>query len=419
MKTMNILILGGGRSAKWLIKKLSGEATADFRLTVADSNKPAFLKEGPYVHYLGIDAENEEELEDAISGKQVCVSLLPPGLHLEVAKVCLRHQVNFVSASYQSEDIKNLDDEAKEDGIVILSECGLDPGIDHVTALHALNKIRADGGTVLSFESHCGGLPAETRNNDWGYKFFWSPMNVVLAGADGAKLLQEGKEVIVPYTNIFANANALKMDGKADNEYVWYPNRDSVSYIDHYRLQGVQDFVRGTIRYTRFCGFWAELVQLGVTNNIHRFGKPGGSERLIDFVKPDQIKDISSLTTHLLNEEIEAKNSTLANKLLQVLKKLWTPEADDLDMVVMKHKIGYETMNGERRSYVFEMEEIGTTEASAMSRLVGLPIYLFLQSLQAGHQYPYGSLTPSHESIQPLLYAALMQEGLNVKELEY
>ena len=419
MKTMNILILGGGRSAKWLINKLAAEAKGDLRLTVADSSKPAFLQEGPYVHYLGIDAADEEELEDAIAGKQVCVSLLPPALHLEVAKVCLRHQVHFVSASYQSEEIKNLDDEAKEDGIVILSECGLDPGIDHVTALQALLRIKAEGGKVLKFQSHCGGLPAETHTNDWGYKFFWNPMNVVLAGADGAKLLQEGKEVIVPYSSIFAEANPLKMDGKPDGEYVWYPNRDSVAYIDHYRLEGMQDFVRGTIRSSRFCGFWAELVQMGMTNNVHHFGKQGGKERLADFVEQGKLERASSLAKRLLEEEIDGTNSTLASKLLKVLTKLWTPGPADLDTVLMVHKIGYETAGGEPRTYVFEMEEVGTNEASAMSHLVGLPIYLFIESLQAGHKYPSGSLTPSHESVQPVLFAGLLEAGLKMEELDF
>ena len=197
------------------------------------------------------------------------ISLLPPHLHDKVAVHCIQHKKHLITASYVSEKMKSLNREAIEKGILIMCESGLDPGIDHMSAMQIIDEIKAKDGKIISFKSSCGGLVAPAcDNNPWHYKISWNPRNVVLAGQATAQYIDDGIKKFKPYHRLFAESEKLKIKGHGNFES--YPNRDSISYISTYGLDGIKTLVRSTLRKENYCSAWNALIQLGLTDDSYK-----------------------------------------------------------------------------------------------------------------------------------------------------
>jgi len=397
----NILIIGAGRSASSLIRYLLSKSKEEqLHLTVADLSlnlAKAKTQDHPNATPLALDIFNADERKKAIANASIVISMLPAHLHIEIAKDCLEFQKHLVTASYISDAMQALNEEAIKNNLIFMNEIGLDPGIDHMSAMKVIDEIRSKGGKMLLFESFCGGLVApESDNNLWNYKFTWAPRNVVLAGQGGAaKFIQEGTYKYIPYSTLFRRTEFLEVEGYGKFEA--YSNRDSLKYRSVYGLDNVLTLYRGTIRRVGYSRAWNMFVQLGMTDDSYVLE---GSEnmsyrqfinsflpyhptdsveiktRLILKIDQDDIMWDKLLELDLFNpdKKVNLPNATPAQILEKILTDSWALEPDDKDMIVMYHKFGYE-LNGEKKQIDSKMVCIGEDQTyTAMAKTVGLPV---------------------------------------------
>src|SRR5579871_4628648 len=267
-----VLILGAGRSSSACISYLIGRAAAnEWQITVGDVHESAARERIGTSSAIAIafNIEDAEASTRAIREADVVISLIPAALHPRVAKICIAEKKHLFTASYVSDEMKGLDADVKARGLLFLNECGLDPGIDHMSAMQVIDKIKHDGGTLTSFESFTGGLiaPDTDPDNPWRYKFTWNPRNVILAGQGTAKFLQNGKFKFIPYQQLFKRTTPISVPGFG--EYEGYANRDSLKYVDAYGLQSCKTVVRGTLRNKGYCSAWNVLAQLGCCDDTY------------------------------------------------------------------------------------------------------------------------------------------------------
>ena len=323
--------------------------------------------------------------------------MLPTRFHIKVAEDCVAFKKHLVTASYISDEIRELDKGAKANKLVFLNEIGLDPGIDHMSAMQVINRIRAKGGKMLLFESFTGGLVApESDDNLWNYKFSWNPRNVVLAGQGGAaKFIQEGTYKYIPYHKLFRRTEFMEIEGYGTFEA--YANRDSLNYRKAYGLDDVLTLYRGTMRRVGFSKAWNMFVQLGMTDDSYQIENSYGMSyrdytnlflsysptdsvelKLRHYLKIDQddIMWLKLLELDLFNpnKTVWIKNATPAQILQKILEDSWTMAHDDKDMIVMYHKFGYE-LDGKKKQLDSNMVVIGENRThTAMAKTVGLPV---------------------------------------------
>ena len=276
----SILVFGAGKSATCLIEYLVKEtASQNWQLTVADGNLAlAQSKTGnsPHAKAVLVDVENEANRQSLIKEADIVISLLPPHLHILVAKDCVLFAKNLLTASYADADIKALQDGINEKQLLFLCEMGLDPGIDHMSAMQLIHRIKKEGGKIRSFRSHCGGLVApESDDNPWHYKISWNPRNIVQAGMSGAAFKENGITRTMKYEELF-DANRV-VDIPELGYMAWYPNRDSLSYIPLYHLENSADFIRTTLRYPEFCFGWKNIIDLKLTDETVQYDTDGMS----------------------------------------------------------------------------------------------------------------------------------------------
>ena len=265
----HILVMGAGKSSTSLIDYLLTNASAEnWHVHVADVQLQAAEQKiagHPMATAYGINPDDQEETNRLIANSDLVISLLPPHLHLQTAQKCLAAGKHFLNASYVSPEMQAMDTEAKSKGLTFLCEMGLDPGIDHMSAMEIMEKIRSRGGKINSFRSHCGGLIApESDDNPWHYKISWNPRNIVLAGKDGATYRENGKDIQIGYASLFDPARIVSVPHMGP--YAWYPNRDSLSYIPKYHLEGISTFIRTTLRHPDFCFGWKNIIDLHLTD---------------------------------------------------------------------------------------------------------------------------------------------------------
>ncbi len=282
----HILLLGAGKSATVLIDYLKNLATENqWKITIADANLPLLKQkvgDHPLVEAIKIDVENEVERKQLIEPADVVISLLPPSLHYLVALSCLELGKHLLTASYIDEKIRALKAEIETKNILFLCEMGADPGIDHMSAMELINRIKSLGGNIISFKSHCGGLLApESDDNPWHYKISWNPKNVVLAGKAGATFKENGEVKKVPYEELFTMSQIVEVPGHV--LWAWYPNRDSLGYIPLYKLEEATTFIRTTLRHPEFCFGWKNIVDLQLTSENKEYDTNGMS--IADFFK--------------------------------------------------------------------------------------------------------------------------------------
>ncbi|WP_456461540.1 saccharopine dehydrogenase family protein [Lutibacter sp.] len=439
----NILLIGAGRSSSSLITYLLNKSIVEnLHITIADislknaENKIQDHKNGTA---LELDIFNEAERQTAIKHADIVISMLPAHLHLNIAKDCLTFGKNMVTASYISKEMKELNDEAVEKNLIFMNEIGLDPGIDHMSAMQVIDAIREKGGKMLLFESFTGGLVApESDDNLWNYKFTWNPRNVVLAGQGGAaKFLQEGRYKYIPYHKLFRRTEILHIEGYG--KFEGYANRDSLKYKSVYNLDDILTLYRGTIRRVGYSRAWNIFVQLGMTDDSYTIEdsenmsyrdftnsflpyNPNDSVelKLRHCLKIDQDdiiwEKLLELNIFSPTKKVALKNATPAQILEKILKDSWTLKEDDKDMIVMQHLFGYE-LNGKKHQIESSMVCIGDNQTyTAMAKTVGLPVAIAtLKILNKEIKTPGVQIPINKEVYEPIL-KELKENGIIFKE---
>lgn len=441
----NILIIGAGRSASSLIQYLLNKSEQEnLHLTIGDLSLELAQRKTnnhPNATAIQLDINDENQRHTEIQKATIVISMLPAHMHIEVAKDCIKFKKHMVTASYVSDAMQELDAAAKENGLIFMNEIGLDPGIDHMSAMKVIDEIREKGGKMLLFESFCGGLVApESDNNLWNYKFTWAPRNVVLAGQGGAaKFIQEGKYKYIPYTKLFRRTEFLMVEGYG--KFEGYANRDSLKYRSVYGLDDVLTLYRGTIRRVGYSKAWNMFVQLGMTDDTYTMENsetmsfreftnsflpyhPTDSveikTRLALNIEQDDIMWDKLLELDLFNSNkiVGVKNATPAQILERILNDSWTLQPNDKDMIVMYHKFGYE-LNGIEHQIDSKMVCIGDDQTyTAMAKTVGLPVAMAtLQILNGNIKTPGVQLPIKKEVYEPIL-KELEAFGVIFKETE-
>ncbi len=441
----NILIIGAGRSASSLIQYLLDKSVDEkLHLTIGDiSLDLAKRKTNSHSNAtaIALDIFDENQRKNQIKKADIVISMLPAHMHIEVAKDCIFYKKHLVTASYISEAMQSLDAAAKENNLVFMNEIGLDPGIDHMSAMKIIDEIRDKGGKMILFESFCGGLVApESDTNLWNYKFTWAPRNVVLAGQGGAaKFIQEGTYKYIPYQKVFSRTEFMEVEGYGRFEA--YANRDSLKYRSVYGLDDILTLYRGTLRRVGFSKAWNMFVQLGMTDdsyimddsetmNYRQFTNsflpyhPTDSVEIKlrlnlkidqDDVMWDKLVELDLFNP---NKIVGLKNATPAQILEKILCDSWTLQHDDKDMIVMYHKFGYE-INGQKKQIDSKMVCVGEDQTyTAMAKTVGLPVAIAtLQILNGKITTPGVQLPITKEVYLPIL-AELETLGVVFKEVE-
>jgi saccharopine dehydrogenase-like NADP-dependent oxidoreductase len=421
----HILLFGAGKSATVLIGYLKKTATdKQWRVTVADVNLAAAqskVGEHAFVKAAGISIDDEAERKTLIQSADVVISLLPPALHYFVALDCLAYGKHLLTASYVDDKIRQLETEIKKKEILFLCEMGLDPGIDHMSAMQLIHRIKDSGGMITSFLSHCGGLVApESDDNPWHYKISWNPRNIVLAGKAGA-VFEENCEVIsTEYEELFADCGEVNVNGVGNLAY--YPNRDSLSYIPVYELEEAKTFMRTTLRHPDFCKGWKVIVDLGLTDEENLIDTNGLS--ISSFLQNAFIsKNISIGSDQLLKKQFEflgLTDATLINKgncssadVLQfILEKKWMLEKHDKDMIVMLHEIEY-AVKSEKLKVKSELVVKGEDNLhTAMAKTVGLPLGIAATLLLEGKIHETGLHIPIIAGIYEPVLKKLQEYGI-------
>jgi saccharopine dehydrogenase (NADP+, L-glutamate forming) len=431
-----ILILGAGKSATILVQYLQQKAVENnWYILLADGDEKLALNKWNNAqngHAIGFDILDNEIREKYIKEVDVVISMLPATLHLLVAKDCLAHFKPLFTASYADDHLKALAPEIEAKKLFFLCEMGLDPGIDHMSAMELIHRIQKMGGNITQFKSHCGGLIApESDNNPWHYKISWNPRNIILAGKAGALFLEDGKTRELKYEELFSAAPNVTIPKLGVLSY--YPNRNSLTYIETYQLQGIQNFVRTTLRPVQFCSGWNAIIQLGLTDEqiIHRketdtiklwFEKHLTTNQLNTTY--DQILSNSELKIQFDYIDFNADtfipislNSNAA--ILQwILESKWALSSDDKDMVVMVHELSY-TLNNQAHKLNSSMVIKGSDSIhTAMAKTVGLPLAMGVCAYLKGEIKLTGLHIPTHPSIYQPILKTLAEEGIIFKETE-
>lgn len=444
----SILIIGAGRSASSLIKYLQDKSEQEqLHLTIADISLELAqqkTKNHPRTSAIALDIIDENQRKNAIQNAAIVISMLPAQLHIEVAKDCITYKKHLVTASYISDAMQQLDAAAKENNLVFMNEIGLDPGIDHMSAMKVIDEIRDKGGKIILFESFCGGLVApESDTNLWNYKFTWAPRNVVLAGQGGAaKFIQEGTYKYIPYHKLFRRTEFMEVEGYG--RFEGYANRDSLKYRSIYGLEDILTLYRGTLRKVGFSKAWNMFVQLGMTDDTYIMDNsetmsyrqftnsflpyhPTDSVeiklRLNLKIEQDDVVWDKLMELDIFNPDkiVGLKNATPAQILEKILTDKWTLQPEDKDMIVMYHKFGYE-LNGVKKQIDSKMVCIGDDQTyTAMAKTVGLPVAMATLQILNGTIKTPGVQLPIHKEVYLPILKELEELGIlfHEKEMPY
>ena len=432
-----ISLFGAGKSATCLIDYLGKTCSKNgWKLLVSDADISLALSKTrlfPNAEAVSFDVSVKEQRQSFIKNADLVISMLPPSLHLLVARDCIAFSKNLLMASYIDMNLQSLADEIKEKGLLFIGEMGLDPGIDHMSAMKLINEIKNEGGKINSFKSHCGGLMApESDDNPWHYKISWNPVNVVAAGSSGAFYKSGGKIMEVIYSEVFADENR-KVEVPELGSLAWYPNRDSLSYIETYHLHGIDTFIRTTLRYPSFCRGWNKIILLDLTNkndheaikNCKTFAdwfelKKNKMERenhLIpqDFFKNEFLQQIDFISLRS-EEKLPDSISCSASLLQYVLEKNLAMKPTDKDMIIMLHEIEFSIRKKDQQKRSCLIVEGENNMQTAMAKTVGLPLGIAAKLILENKI----NLTGLHIPVVPEIYEPVLAElelnGIKFKE---
>ena len=391
----HVLLIGAGRSVSALVDYLS---KLEISVTIIDKDKAYCDKrvgQLPNATAKYFDVFDTQKTYPEIKKANLVISMLPAHLHYSIIKLCLDLKTDVLTASYVSTEVKSLSNEAHLKGVKIIMECGLDPGIEHMSAMKEIDRIKELGGKVTSFRSYTGGLVApDSDNNPWNYKISWNPRNIVLAGKGTTQFLRNYRRKYISYHNLFDRVDPVFVDGWGDFEA--YANRDSLKYLDLYSLDNTSTVIRGTLRRKGFAQAWSKLVKLGLTDDLN-YIKDMEEMTFRDFTNSFlPYSDFLTVEEKFLSFCNLHKNSSEFNKIkwlglfdrepigltnvtpAQVIQKLlmdkWKLGENEKDMVVMQHQIEY-VLNDEIKSEKFSLVILGRNkEHTAMAHTVGLPL---------------------------------------------
>lgn len=440
MKT--ILILGAGLSSSSLIRYILQQAeTFNWTVRITDQNIDSVkskINGHPHGVALDFNALDPEQRRPEIERADLVISMLPARFHIEVAKDCIDLKTHLITPSYVSKEMKALSQDAENAGIIIMNEIGVDPGIDHMSAMKIIDEIKARGGRLDSFKSFCGGLIApESDDNPWNYKFTWNPRNVVLAGSGGAAcFIRNGRYKYIPYSRLFSRLDHLSVEGYGD--FTGYPNRDSLSYRSIYGLENIPTIYRGTLRRPGFCEAWSVFVELGMTDDTYTMADmeecsprvflnaflpyhsvKSVEDKFKEFLREDRMYLYPKFEwLGLFDDEINLKTPTpTPAQLLQIiLKRKWVLGKHDKDMLVMIHEFEYE-LNNQRHKITSSMVNIGEDQVyTSMSNTVGLPVGICSKLILTGKISDTGVMLPIRKEIYKPILEEL--ESFNIKFIE-
>lgn len=424
-----ILVIGAGLSSAALVRYLQQAAHANglWRITIADANAEAARMRAANdanTQSMQLNATDAYELEQVVMQHDVVLSLLPPDMHVPVAKACIKYQKHLITASYVSEAMRNLHTDALKAGVLLLNEMGLDPGIDHMSAIKVIHELKKQGAQLHTFKSYCGGLVApEYDDNPWHYKITWNPRNVVLAGKSTASFKHQHQIKYIPPARIFKQIESVEIAGLT---YDGYPNRDSLSYIKPYGIMDAHTVIRGTLRGGGYCDAWQMIVDLGLNDDqlmIEDADKLTYRAWLAAFLPDARIDDVEEKICAYLglsssderyqklkwlglfdDTPIAIRSGSSAQILQLVLQHKWKLQPHELDMIVMQHQFGYDL---EGKSYVRKDNLVvkGTdSNYTAMANTVGLPMGIAAKFLLDGTIQQRGVQIPLSEMIyEPVL----------------
>jgi saccharopine dehydrogenase-like NADP-dependent oxidoreductase len=454
----NILVIGAGRSASSLIKYLLDQAgQKKWKVTVGDVSAELVeqkTKGHPASRAIVFDIHNTSQREMEIQAADIVISMLPASMHFAVAADCIRFRKHLVTASYVSKEIAELDAAAKDAGVILLNEIGLDPGIDHMSAMQVIDRIHEEGGELLSFRSYCGGLVApEYNDNPWGYKFSWNPRNVILAGQGTAQYIENGSFKYIPYNRLFLQTEPVEVKGHGAFEA--YANRDSLSYRKPYGLKNIPTMFRGTLRMPGYCKAWNVFVKLGLTDDTYQVvdSEHLTYKDLVEAFVPGKGELKARLKTWMgseIDQEILEKlewlglfsdrsigliNASPAVILQQLLEEKWKLKEEDKDMIVMQHEFLFrssakseeESPGGENPCF---SESVGIKKIvsslvvkgensiyTAMAKTVGLPVAIAAGLILDGKIKTSGVLIPTLKEIYEPVLSDLEHQGIRFDEV--
>ena len=440
-----VLIIGAGRSATALIHYMLEQADVhDWQVRVADSRpeqaeqKIKDYRRGAAVR---LDATDAQARYEAVAWADVVISLLPPSLHMLVAGDCLALGKHLLTASYVPAELSAMDATVREKNLIFMGELGLDPGLDHMSAMERIHHIRQGGGRLTAFRSYTGGLVApESDDNPWHYKFSWNPRNVVLAGRGTAQYIKDGKYKFIPYHRLFAQYERVPIQDMGTWEV--YANRDSLRYRKLYGLDDIPELIRGTIRHTGYCDAWNALIKIGYT--IADFPIPASApmtyaeltEALLGNVPFDG--SVEEKTARLLgetpgsdvmrklrwlglfsDERIDVRHASPARILEDLLLQKWALKPHDKDMVIMQHEFEYVAGTGEKKQLTSTLVMKGEDHVhTAMAKLVGLPLGITAKLVLTGRLTTTGVHIPVFPEVYEPVLAELAEMGIAFKDQE-
>ena len=436
-----ILVIGAGRSAVTLIKYLLDNSSANnWQVKVADfSIELADQAVGNHNNGKAIffNVTDKKQRESEIENADIVISMLPASLHITVAKDCVRLGKNLVTASYVSPEIAELDEAAKQAGILLLNEIGLDPGIDHMSAMQVIDEIKENGGELTSFKSFCGGLVhPDYDNNPWNYKFTWNPRNVVLAGQGTAQYIENGDYKYIPYTSLFERTEYMEVLDAG--EFEGYANRDSLSYRKSYGLDDIPTLFRGTLRRKGYSEAWNVFVQLGMTDDTYKIENSDNisNREFINMFLPfndaltveEKLCKQFSLTTDSVifqkiawlstfsENKVGIENASPAQILQKICEEKWTLGSEDKDMIVMQHQFEY-VQNGEQKKLNSSLLVFGDDPRyTSMAKTVGLPVAIATKLILSGAIKSTGVKIPNTKDIYVPVLKELEENGINFVE---
>lgn len=432
----NIFIAGAGRSSGALIRYLLEYSVGrNMTVTVGDTSLDhvkVITGNHPNSIPVVFDVNDAVHRKTRISEADIVISLMPPHLHLPLIRDCVSLKRHFLNASYINDEMLALDKEATGAGVLILCECGLDPGIDHMSAMEVIDRLKNEGCELKSFRSYTGGLVApESNDNPWGYKFSWNPRNVILAGQGTARYIMEGKYKYIPYSRLFTDIENVEVNGYG--RFEGYANRDSLSYRHQYGISDIPTLIRGTLRYRGFCRAWNVFVQLGLTDDSYRIEKSEllTYRELVRSLLPSHLKNDPEpeAVARLCGLPVDGEAMTMVNWtgifddvstglpdaspamiLQQLLEKKWKLKDGDKDMIVMQHRFGF-LRNGKEETITSSLVVKGDDSThTAMAKTVGLPLAITARLILENKI----KLTGVHIPVKKEIYEPVLEE---LKEL--
>lgn len=420
-----ILLIGAGKSATFLMQYLQKKAIQNnWHIYVTDANAnlaKAKWNNRSHGEAFGLDIEDATERSKWITKVDLVISMLPAHLHLTVAKDCVQFGKPLFTASYLDEGIRSLEAQIKAKGLLFMGELGLDPGIDHMSAMEIIHRIQSKGGKITSFKSHCGGLIAPSSDtNPWHYKISWNPRNIILAGKAGAIYLENGKEKQIQYAQLFAHPGQIEVS--AYGKYGYYPNRNSLQYIETYQLEGITDFVRTTIRHSDFFKGWQFIIDMGLTDEtifdlapqttIQQWFSQQKQISIQDPIVQEQINYLDFKSDRLIPSHLN-NNAAI---LQWILEQKWQLAHDDKDLIIMVHEFEYE-LNGQKHHLQSDLVVEGMDDQfTAMAKTVGLPLAIAACLYLEGKIQLEGLHIPIYPEIYQPVLATLKEEGIQFKE---